>query len=425
MNKDLTAVFDYMEREKGIKRDLVIAAIEESLLVAAQKSIQGAANVTVSIDPRSGAIEVLCEKEIVDTVEEPPREISLEDARELDPDCEVGQFIDVVVTPRDFGRIAAQKARQIISQRLRMAERDVIYEEYRHRVNEIISGSIKRIGRGKLLIVDLGKVDGLLPMRNYPRGEHYQVGDRVTALLSEVKDTEQGGAEVILSRSSPEFVRQLALLEVPELQDGTVTIENIVRDAGYRTKMVVKSNDSKVDPVGACVGIRGVRVKNVIRELNNEKIDIIPFSSDPVDQLQNALAPIEIRKISVNEDDRVLSIIVDDDDFAIALGRRGMNARLNGELIGYDLEVQKMTDYYRTIDLYRREMADSEDEALDQDLSVLDRLNPLIAQNLESAGLKTLRDVVKHAPDELISMVPGLTLEMTHNLIEQIQQQRT
>ncbi len=425
MNKDLTAVFDYMEREKGIDRSVVIHAIEESLQVAAQKSIKGAANVSVNIDPRSGAIEVLCEKEIVQTVDSPTKQISLDDARTLDPDCQLGQFIDIVVTPRDFGRIAAQKARQIISQRLRMAERDVIYEEYRHRVGEIISGGVKRIGRGKLVIVDLGKVDGLLPMRNYPRGEHYQVGDRVTALLEGVHDTEQGGAEVILSRSSPDFVRQLMQTEVPELQDGSVTIEKIVRDGGYRTKMLVRSSDPKVDPVGACVGIRGVRVKNVIRELNNEKIDIIPFAGDPIDQLQNALSPIEIRKISLNEDEHIISIIVDDDDFAIALGRRGMNARLNGELIGYDLEVQKMSDYFRTIDLYRREMADSEDKALDQEVSVLERINPLIVENLVQAEIRTLRDVVKHAPDELIAKVPGLTLEMTHNLIEQIQQQRT
>ena len=282
MNKDLIAVFDYLEREKGIKRDVIIKAIEESLEVAARRSIDEDAKVRVEIQPRNGAIEVYCEKEIVEKVEHTALEISLEDAQELDPDCEIGQFIDVAMTPSNFGRIAAQKARQIITQKLRGAERDVIYEEYRHRVNEIISGTVKRFIRGSTLVVDLGKVEALMPGREYPKTEHYQVGERVTALLAEVQDTENGGAEVILSRSSPEFVRQLFLQEVPEISDETVIIEKIVREAGYRTKIAVSSRDPQVDPVGACVGMRGIRVKNIVRELHNEKIDIIPHSDDAI-----------------------------------------------------------------------------------------------------------------------------------------------
>lgn len=291
MNKDLIAVFEYLEREKGIKRDLVISAIEESLRMAARKSIQGAANITVSIHPKTGNIDVYCEKEIVDQVEVPAQEISIELAREIDPDCEVGQFIDVIVTPEDFGRIAAQKARQIISQKLRGAERDVIYEEYRHRTGELISGTIKRFVRGANLIIDLGKVEAIMPMKEYPKTEKYHTGEKVLALLLTVNDTENGGAEVVLSRSNPEFVRQLMIQEVPELNDGTITIDKIVRDPGYRTKFTVRSSDSKIDPVGACVGMRGMRVKNVMRELNNEKIDIIPASNDSVELLQNALSP--------------------------------------------------------------------------------------------------------------------------------------
>ena len=209
MNKDLIAIFEYLEREKGIKREIVISAIEESLRAAARKSINGASNVTVKINPKTGNIDVFCEKEIVDEVEVPAQEISLEDAREIDPDCEIGQFIDIVVTPKDFGRIAAQKARQIITQKLRGAERDVIYEEYRHRINELISGTVKRFVRGANLIVDLGKVEAIMPMKQYPKTEKYHIGEKVLALLLEVNDTENGGAEVILSRSHPEFVKQL------------------------------------------------------------------------------------------------------------------------------------------------------------------------------------------------------------------------
>ncbi len=208
MNKDLIAIFEYLEREKGIKREIVLAAIQESLEAAAMKSVHGASNVTVKINPKTGDIDVFSEKEIVDAVEVSAQEISITAAKEIDPDAELGQFIDILVTPKDFGRIAAQKARSVISQKLRSAERDVIYEEYRHRINEIVSGTVKRFVKGANLIVDLGKVEAILPMRNYPKTEKWHVGDKVMALLSHVEDTENGGAQVVLSRSDPEFVRQ-------------------------------------------------------------------------------------------------------------------------------------------------------------------------------------------------------------------------
>jgi N utilization substance protein A len=343
MNKDLVAIFEYLEREKGIKRDVIIAAVEESLRAAARKSVKGLINVSVHINPKTGAIDVVAQKEVVDKVTIPEEEITLEEARVLNPNCEIGQWVDISVTPQDFGRIAAQTARQIISQKLRSAERDVIYEEYRHRINEIISGTVKRVIRGATLVVDLGKVEAIMPDRYYPKTEKYNVGDRVQALLLEVRDTESGGAEVILSRSHPEFVAQLFIQEVPEINDGTIVIEKIVRDAGYRTKVAVRSQDPKVDPVGACVGIRGNRVKNIIRELNNEKIDIIPYAEDPALLLQNAMHPLEIQKMFISDDKTTINIIVKDEDYPAALGKRGMNARLNGDLAGVELQVQKMS----------------------------------------------------------------------------------
>lgn len=427
MNKDLIAIFDYLEREKGIKREVVISAIEESLQAAAKKSIQGASNVTVAINPKSGTIDVYCEKEIVDEVEVAAQEISLADARAIDPDAELGQFIDILATPKDFGRIAAQKARQIIAQKLRGAERDVIYEEYRHRINELISGTVKRFVRGANMIIDLGKVEALMPMKEYPKTEKYHIGEKVLALLYQVHDTENGGAEVILSRSTPEFVRQLMVQEVPEISDGTIVIEKIVRDAGYRTKLAVRSLDPKVDPVGACVGMRGMRVKNVMRELLNEKIDIIPFSNDPVELLQNALSPIEIRKINVNQEDRIISIVVDDDDFAAVLGKRGMNARLNGQLIGSDLEVQKMTEYNRAMAVQRAELASSEDPTLDEQLTSIDGINPLLfeqlIENLLAEGLGTPRALLMTNVDKL-SSIPGISKELAEKILEQIRKQR-
>lgn len=425
MSKDLVAIFDYMEREKGIKREIVATAISESLQAAAQKSVEGAANVSVDIDPKSGSIEVYCEKKIVETVSNSTTEIGVEEAKELDPDCEIGQFIDIIVTPANFGRIAAQKARQIITQKLRSAERDVIYEEYRHRVGEIISGTIKRVIRGATLIVDLGKVEAIMPMRNYPKTEKYQVGERVVALLKEVQDTENGGAEVILSRSSPDFVRKLFQQEVPELADGTITIKKIVRDPGYRTKLVVHSEDFKVDPVGACVGVRGVRVKNVVRELNNEKVDIIPHAEDSIDLLQNALSPIEIRKFSISEDGAVVSIIVDDDDFAVVLGRRGMNARLNGELLGVNLEVQKMTDYSRTMELQSLELAESGDPLLEEPIESLEGLiSPLVIDSLRSEGYHKLGQILVLSPKKLAEEVDCISPDIAEQIFENINNKR-
>lgn len=422
MNKDLIAIFEYLEREKGISRDIVIDAIEESLRAAARKSVSGAANVTVKINPKTGDIKVYCEKEIVDEVEVPAQEISLEDARVIDPECQIDQFIDIETTPKDFGRIAAQKARQVISQKLRGAERNVIYEEYRHRINELVSGTVKRLVRGANIIVDLGKVEAIMPMKHYPKTESYHVGDKVLGLLLGVQDTENGGAEVIISRSHPEFVKQLLVQEVPEINDGTVLIDKIVREPGYRTKLTVRSTDPKVDPVGACVGMRGVRVKNVVRELNNEKIDIIPFAQEPVELLQNALSPIEIRKISVNEEERIISIVVDDDDFAAVIGKKGMNARLNGQLIGYELEIQRITDYNRLMVLHGNELASSEDPTLDEPLQHIEGVNKLIIKHLAAEGY-TLRSLLMATPEKLAA-IPGISLDTADKILEQIRKQR-
>lgn len=428
MNKELVAVFEYLEKEKGVKREVIISAIEDSLVQAAKKSIGGASNVTVQINPKNGQIDVFSEKEIVDEVEIDAQEISLESAQEIDPDCSIGQFIDVKVTPKDFGRIAAQKARQIIQQKLRGAERDVIYEEYRHRMGELISGTVKRFVRGMNLIIDLGKVEAIMPMRHYPKTEKYHIGEKVLALLLEVSDTENGGAEVILSRSHPDFVRQLISQEVPEISDGTVIIDKIVRDPGYRTKLTVKSNDIKVDPVGACVGMRGMRVKNVMRELKNEKIDIIPYASDPIELLQNALSPIEIRKISVNPEENIISIVVDDEAFAATLGKRGMNARLNSELIDYEIEIQRMTDYTKSMAVQRLEMAASEDPTLDKPLSCIEGVNSLLFDQLVEAfkndkGQITPR-ILLQANAEALSAVPGISVDIADKILDQIRKQR-
>lgn len=422
MNKDLVAIFEYLEREKGIKREVIIGAIEEALLVSARKSIKGLINVSVHIEPKTGKIDVTAQKEVVDNVTIPEEEILLEEARELHPNCEMGDWVDIEATPHDFGRIAAQTARQIIAQKLRSAERDVIYEEYRHRINEIISGTVKRVVRGATLIVDLGKVEAILPDRFYPKTERYNIGEKVGALLYAVRDTESGGAEVILSRSHPEFVKQLFIQEVPELEEETIIIDRIAREAGYRTKLAVSSTDFKVDPVGACVGVRGTRVKNVIRELNNEKIDIMPFSEDKVQLLQNALSPVEIKKININEDESVISIVVADEDYPTVLGKRGMNARLIGHLIGIELDVQRMSEYQTAMNIQRTQIALIDDPTLDEKLE-LKGMSSLILASLIDAGYDTPRKVLQATSADLTS-IPEITEKTADQIFDNVRQQR-
>lgn len=416
MNKDLVAIFEYLEREKGIQRDVVIKAIEEALQIAARKSIKGIPGATVKVNPKTGDVEVYTEKEIVETVTYPEEEITLEAARELDPECEVGQWIEIAITPEYFGRIAAQTARQVIAQKLRSAERDIIYEEYRHRVGELISGTIKRVVKGRTLIVDLGKVEAILPDRFIPKVEKHHVGERVMTLLLEVRDTESGGAEAILSRTHPKFVEELFKQEVPEVHDGIIKIRKIVREAGYRTKIVVETEDPKIDPVGACVGVRGTRVKNIIRELGNEKIDIIPYTADRIELLERALNPILIKKI--NEEEDIISIVVEDEDYPAALGKRGINARLNGDLLGVRLEIKKMSEYSKTRTIQRKQLALSEEAWLDEPLEIEDTKS-FIIDTLIAAGYDTPRKLLNADPMEIMRNA-GITKELAEDLLDKI-----
>jgi N utilization substance protein A len=422
MNKDLIAIFEYLEREKGIKREFVIKAIEDSLKLAAKKSMKGSDNVNVKIDSKSGDIEVNVQKEIVETVVDENLEISIDDAEKLASGCKIGQRLEISIPPGDFGRIAAQSARQIITQKLKLAERDIIYEEYRHRVGEVISGTVKRVIRGRTFIVDLGKVEGILPDRFMPRTEKYHVGERIQAYLLEVRDTEQGGAEVILSRSHPEFIAALFKQEVPEIEDGTVIIEKAVREAGFRTKLAVASNDPKIDPVGTCVGVRGSRIKNIIREINNEKIDVIPFSENTIQMLQNATSPVEIKRIVTNENK--LIIIVNDEDYPIILGKKGINARLIAKLIEKEIEVQKISDFSKLTVVQLAELADSDDASFDDPLKI-EGLSSLLIQGLLSAGYDSLRKVMQAKPEELTQKVPGINyLDLAEKILEQIKKNK-
>jgi len=292
----------------------------------------------VQIDPKSGDIRAYATLLIVEHVESKHDHISLQEAKRRKPDAQIGEEVEVEVTPENFGRIASQNAKQALLQHLRKAEKQLIYSEFKDRTGDIVSGIVRRFERSDVYL-DLGKFEALLPSRERVPTEEYQLGERVRCFVKAV-DTSSYGPEIILSRADPDFVIKLFRLEVSEINDGTIEIKAIAREPGYRTKLAVYSTDSKVDPVGACVGLRGQRVKNIVRELNNEKVDIIPWDPDISEFVANALNPAQLRAINIDEERRRLNVVVDEDQLSLAIGKRGQNARLTSKLCGWHVDIQ-------------------------------------------------------------------------------------
>ncbi len=338
MNADLLTILEYWEREKGISRDILLNAVEEALISAAKKAVGPARDLRVQIDPKSGDIRAYATLLIVEHVESKHDHISLQEAKRRKPDAQIGEEVEVEVTPENFGRIASQNAKQALLQHLRKAEKQLIYSEFKDRTGDIVSGIVRRFERSDVYL-DLGKFEALLPNRERVPTEEYQLGERVRCFVKAV-DTSSYGPEIILSRADPDFVIKLFRLEVSEINDGTIEIKAIAREPGYRTKLAVYSTDSKVDPVGACVGLRGQRVKNIVRELNNEKVDIIPWDPDISEFVANALNPAQLRAINIDEERRRLNVVVDEDQLSLAIGKRGQNARLTSKLCGWHVDIQ-------------------------------------------------------------------------------------
>jgi N utilization substance protein A len=339
MSQEILSVLEFMEKEKGIPREDMISAIANAIRSAATKGVNAGQELRIEISPKNGALKAWSILEVVDSVGDPRTQIHIEKARQLNPEAEVGLFIEKEVDPEKLGRIAAQTARQTIMQRLRQFEKERIYDDYKDNVGDIVTGIVRRRERGDL-IVDLGKAEAMLPPRERVPGEDYSPGERMRCLLLAIEPTNRG-PELILSRASVRFVRRLFELEVAEIQDGTVVIEAIAREPGYRTKIAVSSKDTKVDPVGACVGARGARVKSIVRELGGEKIDIVKFSSDPLELLHEAIKPAVPLNIKVDEANKRIYFEVSEDNLSIAIGRRGQNARLTSRLLGWKLDISK------------------------------------------------------------------------------------
>ncbi len=339
MNAELLAVLEYWEREKGISRDVLVRAVEEALVSAARRAVGPARDLRCSIDPKTGAIKAFARLIVSEKVISKHDQISVAEARRIKPDAQVGDEVEVEVTPADFGRIAAQNARQAVMQQIRRAEKQLILEEFKDRVGDIVAGVVRRFERSDV-IVDLGRYEALLPNRERVPTEEYQTGERLRGYVKAVETTAHG-PEIILSRADPNFVVKLFQLEVAEISDGTIEVKAIAREPGYRTKLAVYSRDPKVDPVGACVGLRGQRVKNIVRELNNEKVDIIPWSSDIRTYVTAALSPAKLKSFEVDEANKRIKILVSTDQLSLAIGRRGQNARLTSKLTGWYVDIEE------------------------------------------------------------------------------------
>jgi len=344
MNKEFIFAMDELEKEKEISKDLLIEAIESALVSAYKKNYGTSQNVRVSVDREQGDIDVFMRKDVVVEVVDPFVEVSIEEARSIDPEYEVGDVIEYRVTPQDFGRIAAQTAKQVVVQRIREAERGMIYEDYINRQSEIVTGVIHRISN-ETVFVNIGKTEGILPVNEQVKGEKYIVNNRIKVYILDVKKTTKG-PQVYLSRSHPGLVKRLFELEVPEIQDGIVEIRSIAREAGSRTKIAVFTEDENVDPVGACVGARGVRVQAVVDELFDEKIDIISWSDIPDELIKSALSPAKVESVIINEDEKSATVVVPDYQLSLAIGKEGQNVRLAAKLSSWKIDIKSHSQYY-------------------------------------------------------------------------------
>ena len=403
---DIKRVVEQISREKGINVEVLIKALEEALRSAAKKKFGNKVDIEAQYYEETGEIEVFQFKEVVETLTEPEIQISLEEGRELDPDCQVGDSLGTKMDATTFGRIAAQSAKQVIIQKMKDAERDVVYSSFIDRKGDIVNGIVQRVDRGDI-IVNLGHTEGVLPNREQVPRESYRRGDRIRALILDVLH-ESRGPQILLSRTHPDFLVHLFKTEVPEISEGIVEIKGAAREPGVRAKFAVASNDSDIDPVGACVGMKGSRVQNVVQELRGEKIDIIPWHVDAAKFVCNALAPAEISRVIIDEENGSMEVIVPDDFLSVAIGKRGQNVRLASKLTGWHLDVNSESKYSEAM----KSGYDS--------LVALPGVGISMADSLFEKGLYSAEELIKVSVDDL-TQIRGIGEEKAAALIENAQ----
>ncbi|MCA8931772.1 MAG: transcription termination/antitermination protein NusA [Rhodospirillaceae bacterium] len=408
---ELLQVADVVAREKGIERDEVLAAMEQAIQKAARSKYGLEHDIRAHIDRRSGDIDLKRFREVVEEVEDETVQVTLDYARRKDPAIEVGGFLTDQLPPIDFGRIAAQTAKQVIVQKVREAERKRQFEEYKDRVGEIVNGLVKRVDYGNVL-VDLGRAEGILRRDELLPREHYKVNDRVRCYIYDVRE-ETKGPQIFLSRTHPQFMAKLFAMEVPEIYDGIIEVKAVARDPGSRAKIAVLSRDSSIDPVGACVGMRGSRVQAVVGELQGEKIDIIPWSPEPATFIVNALAPAEVSKVVLDDDNRRIEVVVPDEQLSLAIGRRGQNVRLASMLTGWDIDILTEAEESER----RTEEFNSRSQLFMDALDVDD----VIAHLLVTEGFTDVEEVAFVPLDELTD-IQGFSPEIAEELQQRAQQ---
>jgi transcription termination/antitermination protein NusA len=399
---NLSSIIDQVGKDKGLDKDVLVEAIEAALITAARRKLGATREIEAHFNTDTGEIELHEFKTVVEDVTDPASQVSLAEARELDPESQIGDTLGYQVKSEDLGRIAAQTAKQVIIQRMREAEREMVYDEYHDRSGELVTGIARRFEKGNI-IVDLGRAEAILPYREMGPRDNYRPGDRVQALLLEV-DRERRGPLIVLSRANPQLVVRLFEQEVPEIAEGIVRIEAVAREPGSRTKIAVSSRDSDVDPVGACVGVKGSRVQNVVQELRSEKIDIVPYSPEPARFVCNALAPAEVSRVLIDETNNLMEVIVPDDQLSLAIGRKGQNVRLAHQLSGWKLDIISES---RVAEIRARAMTS---------LAFLDGANETVTALLYEAGFRGTEDVASASLDELLD-VPGLSPETAARLL--------
>jgi len=343
MGKELIFYIDQICKDKGLERDVVIRSVEAALLSAAKKIIGTKKNVKLKLDPETCEIKISAIKEVVEEVNNPQEQISLEEAKKIDPNVKVGQQIEIPIKIEDFGRISAQTAKQVILQKIREAERSAVYDEFKDKVGKVVSGTVLRKERG-IYYLKIGRAEAKLPAKETLPSERLKQGDIVKVYIKEIRPTSKG-PEIWVSRTTPEFVKELFKMEVPEVEDGIIEILKVAREPGERSKILVRSKDPSVDPVGACVGMKGTRVQTVVRELKGERIDIIPWTEDPTHFIAKALTPATIEQIGVNPEEKTALVIVSDDQLPQAIGRRGQNVKLAMKLTGWQIDILSETEY--------------------------------------------------------------------------------
>ena len=403
---ELLAVIESLEKERGIERESLIQMVEAALISASRKSVGPVKDLRIEMDRKTLAIRAFAKVVVVETARSRQTEISLSEARRISPSAVLGDELEVEITARGFGRIAAQAAKQAIIQRIRQAEKDIVLKEYKDKVGDVVSGSIVRLERNDV-IVDLGRVEAIMPASERVRTEDYVTGDRIRAYIVSVQE-HSSGRHIVLSRSHPNFVKRLFELEISEIADGTVEIKGIAREPGFRAKIAVLSHDEKVDPVGACVGMKGMRVKNIVRELLGEKIDVVRWNEDVKTFVQNSLAPAKLSKVIVDEENKKVTVVVDADQLSLAIGKRGQNARLTSKLLGWKVDIQK----------------DKEDETFEEKvaravggLAEMEGVSKELAEKLVHAGFLTVEDLASASIEDLVKL-EGIELDQAKMILD-------